>query len=43
LAGSCWVSTTGDCFEIDSAILLKSLEQDALQAGVGAGGRPVSG
>jgi hypothetical protein len=26
LAGSCWLSKTGDCFEIDSAILMTSHE-----------------
>lgn len=27
LAGSCWLSKTGDCFEIDSAILMTSREE----------------
>jgi hypothetical protein len=29
LAGSCWVSETGDCFEIDSALLMTSHENAA--------------
>jgi len=28
LAGSCWLSKAGDCFEIDSAILMTKLEDD---------------
>jgi len=28
LAGSCWLSKTGDCFEIDSAILMTSLAEE---------------
>ncbi len=31
LAGSCWLSKTGDCFEIDSAILMTSLEEENAQ------------
>lgn len=31
LAGSCWLSKTGDCLEIDSAIFLNSLEPEAPQ------------
>ena len=39
LAGSCWLSQAGDCFEIDSAILMKSLEEDVLKLSwVQAGG-----
>jgi hypothetical protein len=29
LAGSCWLSKTGDCFEIDSAILMRSIDEEA--------------
>jgi hypothetical protein len=29
LAGSCWLSNTGDCFEIDSALLMTSHEDEA--------------
>jgi hypothetical protein len=36
LAGSCWLSKTGDCFEIDSAILMKSLEERVPQLRWGA-------
>jgi len=40
LAGSCWVSKSGDCFEIDSAILMGSLEEEALErTSVKAGGQ----
>jgi hypothetical protein len=28
LAGSCWLSKTGDCFEIDSALPMISHEED---------------
>jgi len=40
LAGSCWVSDTGDCFEIDSALLFSDeVEQEApaVMCGSGAG------
>ena len=39
LAGSCWLSKTGDCFEIDSAILMTSREDALPEASwVGSGG-----
>ena len=31
LAGSCWLTKTGDCFEIDSAVLMRSLEEEAFR------------
>ena len=31
LAGSCWLSKTGDCFEIDSAILMTTLAEGSNQ------------
>lgn len=32
LAGSCWLSETGDCFEIDSALLIGEDEAEPSQA-----------
>ena len=39
LAGSCWLSKGGDCFEIDSAILMTSLEEDSVNSLRGVGGQ----
>jgi hypothetical protein len=38
LAGSCWVSESGDCFEIDSALFFAEEEEvPAMACGGGAG------
>jgi hypothetical protein len=39
LAGSCWLSKTGDCFEIDSAILMTSQEDLPEMSWGNAGGQ----